>query len=71
MQAFWLTAWADIVESLRAKWFLVYSLVALNELIYIAQAILLYKLGGLCELRSGRGESGYIYILKVQLVRSS
>ncbi len=27
MQAFWLTAWADIVESLRAKWFLVYSLV--------------------------------------------
>jgi len=23
----WLTAWADIIESLRARWFMVYSLV--------------------------------------------
>ena len=27
MQHLWLTAWADIVESLRAKWFIVYTLV--------------------------------------------
>ncbi len=27
MRHLWLTAWADIVESLRARWFLVYSLV--------------------------------------------
>ena len=25
MKHLWLTAWADIIESLRAKWFIVYS----------------------------------------------
>ena len=39
MQHLWLTAWTDILESLRAKWFAVYTLV------FGGLVVLLFELG--------------------------